>query len=330
MPSHHNDSHHNDSHHDNSRHDDLTMRPITGPDELPLFTELPYVLNKELAGDLAAGRRHPGWMWLALRDGRPVARAAWWSRPADHAPAVMDVFDLAAGACPDDGERLLRTALAAIVPATSGPPEYVRFLPPAWRDDPALRHGVKERMAVLHRLGARLHVERLRLQWRPGTPIPPPSGRLAFRPVRDPDDLIELMTRVLDGTLDAYSRDDLTRMTAAQAARQQYEEELDRYASPHDWWRIAETPDGEPVGFVIPAHNGYHPIIAYIGVLPGRRGHGYIDDLLAEGTRILAAEGVPRIRAATDVGNVPMARAFARAGYEIFERQIDMVWPHPG
>jgi hypothetical protein len=45
-----------------------------------------------------------------------------------------------------------------------------------------------------------------------------PSGRLAFRPVRHPGELIELMTLVLDGTLDAHSRDDLTRMTSGQAA----------------------------------------------------------------------------------------------------------------
>jgi RimJ/RimL family protein N-acetyltransferase len=134
------------------------------------------------------------------------------------------------------------------------------------------------------------------------------------------------MTQVLDGTLDAYSRDDLTRMTARQAAEEQYRTELERYASPHEWWRIATLPDGEPVGFVIPAHNGYNPIIAYLGVVPAHRGRGYINDILATGTRLLAAEGVPQIRAATDVGNAPMAAAFARAGYHTFERQIDMTW----
>jgi RimJ/RimL family protein N-acetyltransferase len=116
-------------------------------------------------------------------------------------------------------------------------------------------------------------------------------------------------------------------MTAAEAARQQYHEELVRYPSPQDWWRVAETPEGEPVGFVMPAHNGYNATIAYIGVLPALRGRGYVDDILAEGTRILAAQGVPRIQASTDVGNVPMARAFARAGYDTFGREIDMVWP---
>ena len=47
--------------------DDLTLRPITGPDELDLFNRLPYVLNDEVGGDLAAGRRRPRWLWLALR-----------------------------------------------------------------------------------------------------------------------------------------------------------------------------------------------------------------------------------------------------------------------
>jgi hypothetical protein len=51
-----------------------------------------------------------------------------------------------------------------------------------------------------------------------------------------------------------------------------------------------------------------------------------IDEILAEGTRVLAAQDVPRIRAATDVGNVPMARAFERAGWINFERAVHMTW----
>ena len=39
--------------------EDLTVRPISGPDELDLFCRFPYVLNDELAGDLEAGRRRP-------------------------------------------------------------------------------------------------------------------------------------------------------------------------------------------------------------------------------------------------------------------------------
>ncbi|WP_436498716.1 GNAT family N-acetyltransferase [Actinokineospora sp. HUAS TT18] len=302
----------------------LTVRPIAGTHELDLFNSLPYVLNEEVADDLAAGRRKPEWLWLALRGDRVVARAGWWSRAGDEHPAFLDIFDIDGDV--EDSVRLLETALPAVIPAGATPPEYYRSIPADWRDDPASRQAVEDRMGALERVGAKLFVERLRLEWRPGTPIPESSGRLAFRPVGDPAELIDLMTLVLDGTLDAHSVDDLTRMTPAEAARAQYHDELERYESPSDWWRIATLPDGEPVGFVTPAHNGYNPIIGYIAVVPAHRGHGYIHDLLAEGTRVLAEQDVPRIRAATDVGNVPMAAAFARAGYVTFERRIDMTW----
>ncbi|MET9296474.1 bifunctional aminotransferase class I/II-fold pyridoxal phosphate-dependent enzyme/GNAT family N-acetyltransferase [Streptomyces sp. NPDC003077] len=309
---------------------DLTVRPITGREELDLFRHLPYVLNGELADDLATGRRRPEGMWVALRGDRLLARAAWWSRSAGDPPLLLDVLDIddrASGLDPVGiGARLLRTAMAAILPNGSRPPEYSRFVPPDWRENAATRRAVENRMTVLERTGARLLVERLRLEWRPEAKVPEPGGRLAFRPVHGAGEIVALMADVLDGTLDAHGRDDLKRMSAREAAVRQYEDELTRYPSPRDWWRIATLPHGEPVGFVIPARNDYNAIIAYLGVLPPHRGNGYVDDLLAEGTRILAARHVPRVRAATDLGNVPMARAFRRAGYVNFEREINMTW----
>lgn len=309
---------------------DLTMRPITGRAELDLFSRLPYVLNEELADDLAAGRRRPEWMWVALRGDHLLARAAWWGRSGADTPLLLDIFDLDDSGTERDrvdvGVRLLRTAMAEVVPSGTRPPEYVRDIPADWRAHEVTRRVVEDRMTALERAGARLFVERLRFEWRPGTPIPEPSGRLLFRPVRDTEETLTLMTLVLDGTLDAHSRDDLTRMSAREAATRHYEEELAHYRSPREWWRIATLPDGEPVGFVTPARNDYNPIIGYIAVLPEHRGNGYIDDILAEGTRILSAQEVPRIRAATDLGNTPMANAFQRTGYVNFERAIGMTW----
>jgi len=181
-------------------------------------------------------------------------------------------------------------------------------------------------MAVLGRTGACLLVERLRFEWRPGTPPHTSSGRLLFRPPHDTDEILTLMTLVLDGTLDTHSRDDLTRMSPREAAVRHFDDELAHYRSPRDWWRVATLPGGAPVGFVTPARNDYHPIIGYLAVLPAHRGNGYIDEILAEGTRVLGAQGVPRIRAATDLGNTPMANAFRRAGYVNFERTINMTW----
>ncbi|MGW3497122.1 GNAT family N-acetyltransferase [Streptomyces sp. NPDC001020] len=306
------------------------MRPITGREELGLFSQLPYVLNEELADDLAADRRRPEWMWVALRGDRLLARAAWWSRAGSDVPLILDILDIDDSTSTPDrvgtGVRLLHTAMAATLPNGSHPPEYSRFIPPDWRENAVTRQVVEGRMTVLERAGARFFVERLRLEWRPESPVPVPSRRLVFRPVHDGQELMSLMASVLDGTLDAHGRDDLTRMSAQEAAVKHYEGERARYSSPRTWWRIATLPNGEPVGFVIPAHNGYNPIIAYVAVLPAHRGNGYIDEILAEGTRVLAEQDVPRIRASTDLGNVPMASAFRRAGYVNFEREINMTW----
>ncbi|SFQ69912.1 Acetyltransferase (GNAT) domain-containing protein [Amycolatopsis arida] len=306
---------------------DLTMRPITGREELCLFTRLPYVLNEELADDLPAGRRRPEWMWVALRGDHLLARLAWWGHAGDDSPFLLDIFDIDDSSADrvDIGVRLLQTAMAEVVPA-GRPPEYIRCVPPDWRESEVTKRVVEDRIAVLERTGAHLFVERLRFEWHPGTPIPEPSGRLVFRPVRDTEEILALMTLVLDGTLDAHSRDDLTRMSAREAAVRHYEDELAHYRSPRDWWRIATLPDGQPVGFVTPARNDYNPIIGYVAVLPEHRGNGYIDEILTKGTRILNTQDVPRIRAATDLGNTPMANAFQRIGYVNFERTINMTW----
>ncbi|MEV0124364.1 GNAT family N-acetyltransferase [Streptomyces sp. NPDC050703] len=307
-----------------------TIRPLTGPEELPLFTRLSYSLDRELADDLADGRRRPEWMWVALRGDRLLARAAWWARSAGDAPLLLDVFDIdddaPAADRTDAGVRLLRTAMAALFPSADHPPAYCRFVPSDWRESETERRVVEDRMSILERTGARLLVERLRLEWRQGTPVPRPGTRLAFRAVRDPEELVGLMTSALEGTLDAHSRAALRHRPGPDVARRHFEDELARYAGPRDWWRVATLPDGEPVGFVVPARNDRNAIIAYLAVLPAHRGKGYVDDILAEGTRILAECGVPRVRAATDVGNTPMAAAFRRAGYVDFERDIDMTW----
>ncbi|MCX5393873.1 GNAT family N-acetyltransferase [Streptomyces sp. NBC_00094] len=318
---------------------DLVIRPLAGPEELDLFLRLTYSLDHELADDLATGRRLPEWMWVALDGDRLLGRIAWWTNKAGGEPLALDFFDLTpelSGLSEDEraeiGLRLLETATAAVVPAGTQRPEFGRFMPADWREVPETRSVLESLFAVLERTGARPLVERLRLEWRPGTSVPEPKGRLEFRPVRDREDLVALMTPVMEGTLDAHGQADLaTGLSAREAAELHYDEELAHYTSPQEWWQVAQLPEsGEPVGFVIPARNNYHHTIAYIGVLPAHRGNGYIDDILAEGTRILAATDVPRIRAATDLANVPMAAAFARAGYVTFERAINYVWDAPG
>ncbi|MEU2143835.1 GNAT family N-acetyltransferase, partial [Streptomyces globisporus] len=99
----------------------LTFRPLSGPGELDLFCRLSYVLDHELADDLATGLRLPEWMWVALDGERVVARAAWWTNAPGGEPLALDFFDLDdALPAPDRveiGVRLLETATKAVVPA---------------------------------------------------------------------------------------------------------------------------------------------------------------------------------------------------------------------
>ncbi|RKS09100.1 acetyltransferase (GNAT) family protein [Nocardiopsis sp. Huas11] len=304
------------------------MRPLTGPGELDLFTRLSYQLDHELADDFAAGRRRPAWTWVALRGDHLVARLSWWSPPGARTPLVLDVLDVddTLPDAVDVGVQLLRTATAAVVPDGAIPPEYVRYVPGDWHEDRAAGDVVRTRVAVVERLGARPIAERLRFEWRRGTPPPGTSGRLELREPKDTEELLSLMASVMEGTLDAHGQADLARMSPREAAELHFWEEIARYPSPREWWRVAALPDGTPVGFVFPARNPYNAMIGYIGVVPAHRGRGHIDDLLAEGTRVLAEQDVPRIRAATDLDNVPMAAAFARAGYVNFERVVNLAW----
>ncbi|WP_018349451.1 GNAT family N-acetyltransferase [Longispora albida] len=297
------------------------IRQLTSPAEIDLFLQLPYVLNHELADDLEVGRRRPEWMWIAERAGKVVGRIGFWSAPGAAEPAMLDIFDV------DPAHRdLTGELLAAALPAGDLRPDYVRFVSPGWREDPDEYATVSALMSALERTGARLLVERLRLTFSSLTEVPPESGRLSYRVAGGREELIPLMEEVLEGTLDAYSTMDMQVMTPRETAESHFDQEFARYASPREWWEVATLPSGEPVGFVIPARNPYNHIIAYIAVLPAHRGQGYVADLLARGTRTLVEAGAPRVRAATDLGNVPMAQAFERAGYSVFERALTMTW----
>jgi RimJ/RimL family protein N-acetyltransferase len=84
--------------------------------------------------------------------------------------------------------------------------------------------------------------------------------------------------------------------------------------------RLAYDPAGRRVGITVPALRPWGPDVAYVGVLPEHRGRGYAADLLLEASHLLAEGGATEIEAATDVGNMPMAAAFARCGYVVVDR----------
>jgi RimJ/RimL family protein N-acetyltransferase len=310
---------------------DVTVRPLTAG-ELDLFLALdpagPVCAppGRDFLSTAADRRYRPEWTWIAQRGDRVVARAAWWGGPDDDHPQALDWFDLG----PDRdrvavGARLLRQAHdAGTVRTPDGDrAQFHLFLPPDGRERPEIRAAVDDRVAAAERAGLRPFVERLRLEWHRPAGVPARSGRLRFAPAPGDAELVDLLERINVGTFDAHARHDVAQHGPAAAARTQLDDML-WMPAPRSWWRTASTAAGEPVGLVMPSRNHELPVIGYVGVVPEQRGRGYVDDLLAEGTALLAAEGAEVIRADTDVGNAPMAAAFTRAGYRIAGRRIVM------
>jgi RimJ/RimL family protein N-acetyltransferase len=305
----------------------VTIRPLTAAD-LDRFLTLEGPSygppGRDFLATAADNHYRPHWTWVAERDGRVVARAAWWGAPDDDHPIALDWFDLAGA--PDRvavGAALLRAASERVRTDAGGFPEYHLFLPADWHERPDVRHAVDERTDAAGQAGLRPFVERVRIEWVAASGAPATDGRLTLVPAVDDAELLEVLERINVGTLDAYARRDIERHGAAAAASQQLED-LGWMPAPRDWWRLAYSTDGALVGVVMPSRNYEAFVIAYIGVVPEQRGRGHVGRLLAEATAFLVGQGAERIVADTDTGNRPMAAAFERAAYRVTARRIVM------
>jgi hypothetical protein len=76
---------------------------------------------------------------------------------------LLDVLDIDDGSTDparvNVGVHMLRTAIAATIPSGARPPEYIRFIPPGWRENVVTSQVVEARTAIAERTGARLFVE---------------------------------------------------------------------------------------------------------------------------------------------------------------------------
>ncbi|MDO0929214.1 GNAT family N-acetyltransferase [Streptomyces sp. TG1A-8] len=288
-----------------------------GASSAHLFDTLPDPLGFHETHRLT--RHRPDWKRVALRDGRVVARAAWWGGPKDTRPLLIDWFDVAEGE-EEAGADLLRTAPW---PAA----ELEIDVPAARRGTPAVRAAVATRAEAARRAGYAPLVERFLYRWTPDRGLPARPGRLVFRTEADDGVFFDALRRIHSVTLDAHARRAVA-LGGADRAAQEGLDFLRWLPSPRAWWQVARTPGGATAGIHIPAHNPSGPCVAFIGVLPEHRGHGYAYDLLAECTHFLAERGAPAIGGATDQGNFPMAAHFAEAGYPVVrERLVYAVTP---
>ncbi|MFC8721279.1 GNAT family N-acetyltransferase [Kitasatospora sp. NPDC057198] len=289
---------------------------------------------------LADGEYRLNWIWVAEPcPGRaPLAVAIWWGSPAEARPSSLDAlfarsdplwsFAAPRRRTPSVPEPITdpRSAVAAAllvaahrVFAADGlapPPDYHLLLPSGWRDRPEVAASVAWRRRAAEAAGLRLSVERLRFERSTGRPVPSFSDRLLFTPEPDDEVFVDLFRRSLLKTLDTLSIRQVLRTGTAVHARSEIAFYRREMRGRRSWWRIARTAAGQVVGFVIPSHNSVVPMVGYLGVLPEFRGRGYAAELLAEATRILAAETPSEVvRAETNLTNHPMVAALELVGY---------------
>jgi len=165
--------------------------------------------------------------------------------------------------------------------------------------------------------------------WEPGCPAPPRASTLRFRPAPN-DWLAKVLPEVLATSLDPADQLAIAENGTHRAATILLALANVGFEQEPDWWQLAETQAGEPVGFVLCSilagskHRLVEGTIFYMGVLPMHRGNGYGRQLLDQATRTLARIGARRILCDTAACNAPMIAAFRRAGYIEMER-----WERP-
>jgi ribosomal protein S18 acetylase RimI-like enzyme len=315
---------------------DLVFRPL-GADELDLFNRYPTpptsgvgARSRSFDEFVARGDYRPEWTWVALRGGEVVARAAFWAPPGFAHPFSLDWFDPGVGADRVEvGAALLRAAYGVVVgPDYAAPPhpeggrpDYQLFLPADWRDRPEARADALDRIAAAERAGLGWSTERLNLRWTLADGLPERSTRLRFVPAADDGLVVGVLSRIFSDTLDAAVRADIERYGLRRAAELTLAEVAEMPGG-RGWWRLAYDTGGDLVGLVMPTRNPSSATIGYLGVVPEHRGHRYADDLVAEALHRFVEAGERQASDGTDAGNVPMAAAFARSGYQVTGRCV--------
>lgn len=267
--------------------------------------------------------------WIAQEGGQIPARAVWWCSQDSGIPLALDSISVA-HSLPDRAALatdLLTAAHRAFqAEGVSELPAYHVFLPVNWREEPAVSGALAWRRRAVSGAGLVEELERLRYEWVAEVGLPESLGRLTFAAEPDDEAFLAVFKRIAMGSLDVTTR----RGVETVGIDAQVREEMDIYLSmpgDREWWRLAYTPEGQLAGLAIPSANAGGHVVGYLGVVPEMRGRGYVDDLLGEVTRILVDAGAERIVADTDMTNVPMARAFERAGYRNFAVRLVLSAP---
>jgi RimJ/RimL family protein N-acetyltransferase len=310
----------------------MHVRPVSAGEIIPFVEaagrpEQRGEIRQYLERMFDAGSMRPEWCFIAEEGDRPVGRVAFWTLPGMEEPFALVLLDVNwdrdhANAA----TRLLEDVLSKARVLGAEEIEHVIDNPPM---QPQFQYHANERIELLESLGFSLRRETSRFERRGGVPSRVPE-RLSFRtlPQVGEDEFVDAMKTVSEGTLDREILAEIEKLGAESAARE-FLDDAQRVQHDPTWWRLAYAPNGELAGLVMPAEPPGFLTIFYVGVVPGMRGQGYVDDLLAAGTATLLeaqSKNEKPLIADTDVANGPMAAAFERAGWVRFAGRREYVF----
>jgi RimJ/RimL family protein N-acetyltransferase len=173
------------------------------------------------------------------------------------------------------------------------------------------------RRSVFEAANLPLFQEKEGFVWTPdSSPAPPAEPRLTFRPVTEAGRALfgATMSRATEGTLDRQDR-----YYAALVGRDGWGPEMLNFLTDADAssWLLGYNGAGAAVGYVAIGTFGQESrgTIVHVGVSPGHRGNGYIDELLAAGNAAALERGFETVVSDVDIENPPMLAAMERAGH---------------
>ncbi|HEX7172509.1 MAG TPA: GNAT family N-acetyltransferase [Candidatus Limnocylindria bacterium] len=290
----------------------MTIRPIAR-EELDAFAALDPAtpdLAETIRALWADGSGRPGWTLVAEDADAPLGRAAFFTEPLG---CGLDLLEgrvaglwLAEGVPPAVGSDLLDE----VARLASGVTPFIerRLNPELHRDVPFWR-------IVLEGAGYSLFHEKEGFAWTDdGGELPEPH-RLMFRSLAEVgrSAYAAAMAVTIPGTLDRNDRFYVE--TCGPAA---WGTEMVGAAGPSDEpaWLLASEPDGALAGYVgVGRFDGDVGTISHIGVVPDRRGRGYVNELLRAANRAARARGYRSMLSDVDTENAPMLAAMERNGH---------------
>ncbi|MGH9244494.1 MAG: GNAT family N-acetyltransferase [Acidimicrobiales bacterium] len=310
------------------------VRPIA-EGELSLFAAVDGTDGRGLAETTDArwqrGASRPGWCFVLEAAGRPIARVGYDVSPTVPDPSLLgrlpaselSLFGLHLpweGPWLAAGQELIGTSLAGIAHEL---PDRLDV-----RTNREVDAHPERRRALFDVLGMELFQEKEGYLWEDtGQTIVPPA-RLRFRSLEQIGEaaFVQVFGAVVEGTLDRNDRWYWDRTGPNRWARVM----LGYLGAGDDaTWCVGYDSEGGPVGMIAVSafDEADTATITFVGVLPGQRGKGYIDELLAAGNAAARTRGFGSILSDVDTENHPMRAAMERAGHHPGRRPWH-IWHH--